>query len=484
MQRLISGIVKRKNWILIGVLIFLAGFGGLVYYSVSKYGSQEKINIGHLDEARYFIQREYINQPVSDSLLLYGAIEEIVRTLDDSSLKFERPNKIKRQDKTKTITFSRKSVARDIAAGWNVIKSFYPEKIWNDNSLLYPAMRGMVKALNDPYSTFHDPKETREMIERLQGNVSGIGIQIIADETRPERKDQATAVIIDVLPESPAARAGIRIGDIITQVDGKTYMTHYNLRMAMLGQVGTRVKLTIRREGVKEPIEISVVRESFNVPPVEWKMLSDIAYLRLEMFSFGVSQDKILAIIRSIQSGKRQSPGPLDQAVNEILKANPKGLIFDLRKNLGGQRDEALVIASYWTGPRTVMKEKYPSGMVYDTKPSLRAQFTTPFGDLPTVVLVDRYTASASEIVAGALQYYKLAFIVGEPTYGKAVAQRGTFLKCGGMLRITSVAWYTPDGKSIEGKGIIPDVKIITTIQDQMEGKDPALEKALEILNQ
>ncbi len=329
---------------------------------------------------------------------------------------------------------------------WNLVKEKYVAQPVDDVKLFYGAMQGLVSGLEDPYSAFFPPKKAEEFAKDLSGEFEGIGAEI------GMQKNQLT--IIAPLPSSPAEKAGLKAGDKIYAIDGKET---FNLSLdeaisAIRGPKGTQVKLTISHDGLEEVEEITVTRDVIVVPTVIWEMKEDkFAYLRISYFN-------------------EKTGIEFDKAVKKIQAKNPQGIILDLRGNPGGYLETAVSVASEWVKNGLIVKEKSSQGEGGKYYSVGKHNFV----GFPTVVLVDGGSASGSEIVAGALQDYKLAKIVGQKTYGKGSVQDFEVLSDGSALKLTIARWHTPNDRQIEGDGIQPDIvldKMFEEIKKWFVGK-------------
>jgi len=445
----------------IAVLLFAVLIGGMTVLFFAQYGTPEKTNTTLLDEPYRTIRLKHLNQPVPDTLLVYGAIDGMVNAVNDTGLVFIRPDKIRKNTEIKSVIYSEKLGPRDIASAINIIRSFYSKDSLSDSLLIRAAIRGMVKNLNDPFSSYLAPEKISVLQEQPK-EMDGLGIQLIADSLN-------RIFIIQVISESPAEKAGLCVGDEIIAIDGQQVVTQVQAHNLLKGKEGQPVKLTINCNGIKQTT--IVIRGKFKNCAVNYKMIGDLAYIEIQSFSLGVSED-------------------FHSAIEQILKNKPKGIILDLRDNPGGLGMEALAIANYWTGRKIIQKEKSARGPCYGLRPpffnyKMRPKIfpiIPPLRDVPTVILVNGHSASASEVLTGALKYYGLATIVGEKTYGKGVGQVTKSLQAGGILVVTSFYWFLPDGQSIHKIGIMPDEEVKLTLEDKIKGLDPQLEKAKELL--
>jgi len=359
----------------------------------------------------------------------------------------------------------------DFSLFWDVWDRLYASYLDRKNldpaKMVYGAISGMVASLQDPYTAFLPPPENKLTKEDLSGAFEGVGIQL-------GYKDERLAVI-SPLAQTPAEKAGVKAGDLILKiVDEKKGIekdtTGISLPEAVnliRGPKGTVVKLTFSREGVEKPFEISLKRDTIVVKSVELK--------------FEEKNGKTIAILKLTRFGERTYQ-EWEEAIKQITKSksqNPnfKGVVLDVRNNPGGFLNGAVFIASEFLpeGTVVVQQDKGEDGKEtysVDRKGNLLAD--------PLIVLVNGGSASASEIVAGALQEKKRAKIVGEKTFGKGTVQEAQDLAGGAGLHVTVARWLLPSGKSIDKEGIKPDFEIKMDGKD--ETKDPQLEKAIEIL--
>ncbi len=339
---------------------------------------------------------------------------------------------------------------------WNIIHTQYVNQPVDDVALMRGAIKGMLDTLEFGRNYYQTAEEYTEAQEILNGrNYTGIGAWVSTD------KEYLT--IISPIKGSPAEAAGLRPNDQIIAIDGEdmTGIDPETARQKVLGPAGTNVTLTILRAG-QEPFDVTITRAQITVPLVEYEMLEgDIAYINLTTFGDSATTE-------------------LRKALNELLAQNPKGLILDLRNNGGGYLEQAVSVASeFLPGKQVVVIEKYGDGGEDPHSTSGRGLAT----DIPLVVLVNGGSASASEIVAGAIQDYGRALLVGETTFGKGSVQILTPLSDDqGVVGITIAAWLTPNGRTIEGTGLTPDVIVERTDEDFDAGRDPQLDKAIELL--
>lgn len=342
---------------------------------------------------------------------------------------------------------------------WEYVHNNYLDKNLSDTKLFYGSLAGMVAGLNDPYSVFMDPDTAQKFSDELQGEFDGIGAEIGVKDNQ--------IVIIAPLPNTPAERAGLKPGDRILAIDQNdtTGMAVDYAVSLIRGVRGTKVKLIMQPYGSSEPKEVEITRDRIAIQLIksELKDLPDgkgkVAYIRLVHFS-------------------ADSDNLFKETWQKLAAAGPKGIIFDLRSNPGGFLDQAIAISSHWIDDGVIVKEKGASVEQKD-------YHSNGAGDLkkiPTVILVNQGSASASEIVTGALQDYSLATIVGEQTFGKGSVQNLEDFSDGSAVKLTIAKWYTPKDRSIDKNGLKPDIEVKLTREDVENDRDPQLEKALQIL--
>jgi carboxyl-terminal processing protease len=323
-----------------------------------------------------------------------------------------------------------------IDQAWNAIFQNYvePTKLDSDN-LSHGAIKGIMDALNDPYSAYLDPETYKLSQSNLQGKFEGIGAEVaLNNDNRP--------VIIAPLASSPAAKAGMKTGDIILAINGKPTdgMSLLEVVLNIRGPAGTPVRLTILHEGETTPIEIEIIRAQITASTVSWEMKGDIAYIRI--FQFGENTND-----------------ELNNALKSIDLKNTAGIILDLRSNPGGLVPTVVDVASHF------LKEGVVITLV-DNKGNRTSDSVRPngvFTDLPMVVLVDQYSASGAEVLTGALRDYKRATIAGTKTFGKGSYDIDIPLQDGSDIYLTVGHWLTPNGQLIEGQGIEPDYVLTVT---------------------
>jgi carboxyl-terminal processing protease len=338
---------------------------------------------------------------------------------------------------------------------WDLVHTRFVDQPVDDTALMRGSIIGMLEALGDEHTSYMDPDQYLQANTELSGEYEGIGAWV---DTGGEY-----LTIVSPMPGSPAEKAGLKAGDVVIGIDGDD-MTGTDPSLVVrriLGPKGTAVRLTLKREGTTEPIEVSVVRESILVPSVESKMLEgDIAYVRLLTFGDETTSD-LRAVLKT------------------LMAETPRGLILDLRGNGGGYLNTAVDVTSEFLQEGVVLTERFGDG----EEEVYRARSGGLATEIPMVVLIDAGSASASEIVAGALQDHERAILVGETTYGKGSVQDWVTLDGdGGAVRVTVARWYTPNDRQINEEGLKPDLEVLISEEDVAAGRDPQLDRALEAL--
>ncbi len=338
---------------------------------------------------------------------------------------------------------------------WRILNNdyYYHDKV-NADTAAYKAAEAMAASVNDPYTVFMPPRTAKNFEDRLTGEVTGIGATV---EQKKDAANHLVLTIVAPLRGSPAEKAGIQGGDELLEADG-VKLTDLPLEDAVdkvRGAKGTTVKLLIRRDGQEFPLE--VLRDTVKIPEIDVSYNGDIAVVQLMQFG-QITDDKF------------------HDTMAEVQAKNPKGIVLDLRNNPGGFLHTAGVVLGTMLPKGTLfatvkVNDGRAESDATDTEPVLHA-------DVPMVVLINKGSASASELVAGALQDYKRATIVGETSFGKGSVQRNFSFDDGSSLKVTIAKWYTPKDRGIDGQGITPDI----VVTQEPGGRDDPLLKALEIL--
>jgi carboxyl-terminal processing protease len=354
-----------------------------------------------------------------------------------------------------------------------IIKENYVEQV-SMKDLIYGALNGMTKSL-DPFSSFFTPKQYEGFRQETEGEFGGVGIEIGMEKGRP--------VVISPIDGTPAFRAGIKPGDVILEINGEdtSNMSLIDVVQRIRGKVGTKVQLTIYRKGMEKPMKIELERALIKIESVRWTTLGDVGYIKLSQFNENVGVQ-------------------VERALKELTSQRVKGIILDLRNDPGGLLSEAVNVADLFLPEgKLVVYTRSRNG---ETQKYFARRKPAVPDDLPVIVLINKGSASASEIVAGALQDYKRAVILGEKSFGKASVQNIIPLEDGSALKLTVAYYYTPLGKLIHNRGIVPDVQVAmeekqeealqeAIRQKKLEGKsglillpekDPQLSKAIELI--
>jgi len=341
---------------------------------------------------------------------------------------------------------------------WKIIEKKYVDRPVDYEKMVYGSVSGLVKSLGDPYSVFMDPEKSKEFIEDMQGTFEGIGAEIgIRDNI---------LTIIAPLEGTPAEKAGLKAGDKIIKIDGETTIdiTLNEAVRKIRGEKGTEVILTIIREGVEESQEIKIIRGTIDVKSVRWELKkingTDLAYIKIRSFSKDTVQE-------------------LNKAANDILSSSAKGIVLDLRNNPGGYLDIAIKVSSFFIDSKEVVViEDFGNGKKRQYKSSGQSKLS----HLPIVVLINKGSASASEILAGALRDIKKVKLVGEKTFGKGSVQELEKLKDGSSVSLTVAKWCTPSGECINKKGLKPDIEVEMDDENLKNKEDKQLEEAMKLL--
>lgn len=339
---------------------------------------------------------------------------------------------------------------------WNLVnKNYVDHDQLDQKQLFYGALKGMVAATGDPYTVFLEPEDNEAFQSDVSGKFEGIGAEI-------GLKDELITIIAP-LDDMPAQKAGLRAGDKIAEIDGASTLglTVDQAVKKIRGPEDTSVTLTIVREGVKEPFKVTVKRGVITIKSVKTSVKDGVTIIKISNFS-------------------ENTDAEFNQALADLLAKQPatKQLIIDLRNNPGGYLDVAVNMIGRWIGDQVAVIERYSQ----DQETPHQAKGPASLRDFQTVVLVNEGSASASEILAGALQDYRLAVLVGAQTFGKGSVQTLEELPDGSAVKITAAKWLTPLGRSINKEGIKPDLEVKPTEAELKAGQDPQLTKALEVL--
>lgn len=340
---------------------------------------------------------------------------------------------------------------------WDVINAEFDGPVPNPEDVLYAAVNGSLETLDDDFTRFVRPEVAERLREDMSGSISGIGAFVRENE-------EGLVEIVRPIDGQPADLAGLASGDIVIEVDGQSVVdaNFDDVLLKVRGPEGSEVTLTVLREREDEPLEFTIVRTTFEVPIVEAEMLgtpdAPVAYVRLTSFN-------------------RNAAESTQAELEKLLALDPVGIIFDLRDNPGGFLDQSIAVADLFLPEGVVLLERNNRG--------LSETFRSDSGDLaeglPLAVLINAGSASASEIVAGAVKDNARGTLIGETTFGKGSVQQVHTLSDGSELRVTIARWYTPDNVSIDQAGISPDIEVETP-EDLGGEEDPQIQQALDFL--
>ncbi len=340
---------------------------------------------------------------------------------------------------------------------WHLVEEHFFGELPDSQHLAWSAIRGALAGLNDSHTTFLEPQPRKLENERLSGKYGGIGAYV--------SQAQDGRIVLDPMPDQPAFEAGVRTGDVVVAVDDTTItpeMTVDDVASLIKGEVGTSVRLTLRRGDADEMIVVDIQRKEIPTPSVEWRMLEEaggVGYARIMLFS-----------------GRTGSE--LKVALEELRTQGMSMLVLDLRGNGGGLLDAAIDVASEFIEEGVVLYEIEKG----EPERARTANAGGGFTEGAMVVLVDGGTASASEIVAGALQDRDRALLIGQKTFGKGSVQSVFDLSDGSSVHITSAQWLTPERHQISADGLTPEIEVDITEEDRSQGLDPQLDRAIELL--
>src|SRR6202140_1744405 len=328
------------------------------------------------------------------------------------------------------------------------VRAHYVEKP-DDSKLVESAINGMLAGL-DPHSSYMDPKGLRDMQVQTRGEFGGLGLEVTMED--------GLVKVVAPIDDTPAAKAGVRAGDILTHLDDEALegLTLNQAVEKMRGPVNTKIRLKIMRKGNDAPIEIAITRDTIQVRSVRMKIEGDdVGYVRITQFN----EQTTVGLKKSITDIINQVPG------GDKLK----GYVIDLRNNPGGLLDQAISVSNAFLERGEIVSTR-------GRDPEETQRFNARPGDLtkgkPVIVLINGGSASASEIVAGALQDHRRATLVGTRSFGKGSVQTIIPLGAGnGALRLTTARYFTPSGKSIQAKGIVPDIEVLQDVPDELKSK-------------
>ena len=345
---------------------------------------------------------------------------------------------------------------------WNLAKEKHVDRPGDDDQLIYGAINGMLQlGYDDQFSAFLEPEINTMASEDLSGSFGGVGVEL-------EIKNGYLTIVAPI-PDTPGDKAGLLAGDMITAIDGEDNSTWTIIESVskMRGQINTTVRLSILRildDGEIKEFDVDIKRALIDVESVKWELLEgDIAYMKIRNFAADTNAE-------------------WDRVVTEIVAAQPKALILDLRNNAGGYITAAVHMVSEFVSGGKVITQDFGQG----DKRIMRVTGEGRLFDIPMVILINRGTASSSEMVTGALQDYERATVIGVNSYGKGVIQEIFSIDLGdkgeASVRIVTARWYTPNDRWVQDDGLEPDIEVKTTMEQYEQGIDPVMERAIEEL--
>jgi carboxyl-terminal processing protease len=366
------------------------------------------------------------------------------------------PEVVQEPKPTQEVILTDEEALRVLQEVWSLVDTEFYGELPSSEERVYGAIRGMLETLDDQYTSFLEPSFAEDQRIKNSGTYEGVGALVRMNEDN-------ILEIVRPFRGSPAEKAGLLPGDMVLAVDGQIIEGYgiYEAIALILGPEGSKVTLTIRRGTDVEPFEIAVERARIEIPNVESEMLEEgeIGYVSLFEFNAKATEQ-------------------LEKAIEGLLDQGATALIFDLRGNPGGFLDQAVSVSDLFLDEGVILIERVSDGK--------EREFTStdegPAQDIPLVVLVNGGSASASEIVAGALQDRGRAILIGETTFGKGSVQLPHTLSDGSELRVTIARWFTPNDRAIHGEGLAPDIEVPLTLEDVEAQQDPQLERAIEYL--
>jgi carboxyl-terminal processing protease len=340
-----------------------------------------------------------------------------------------------------------------VDAVYTILKNDYDGSL-NSAKLINGAKQGLVAATGDPYTEYFDPTAAKDFNNQLAGSITGIGAELGTDSDN-------NIVIVSPLSGYPAEKAGLKPKDIIAAVDNQSTqgMSVDSVVRKIRGKEGTKVNLTVVR-GNQKPFEVTITRQKITVPSVKYQEDGNIGYLRISQFN-------------------GDTVNLAQKAAQEFKAKGVKGVVLDLRSDPGGYLNAAVGVSSLWLDKGKTIVQERRGGQVVSTQTATGGNI---LAGLPTIVLIDGGSASASEITAGALRDNGAAQLVGVKSFGKGSVQQVENFPDGSELKVTVARWFTPRGKNIDKQGINPDVSVSISDQDIAAGTDPQKDKAYSLL--
>jgi carboxyl-terminal processing protease len=400
---------------------------------------------------------EFYVDPLDDQVLMEGALNGMASVVDEPDVEEIVDDVLPEEHDhaADSQTDDIEKIFEPFWEVWDVLHERYPDSL-DDYVLMEHALIGMMVAVGDPHTDYMDPETYAAVNESMSGEYEGIGATVRQNE------ETGGLELISIMEGSPAEKAGLRPGDQIVMVEGEeiTDLSQSEIITLVRGPAGSSVRLGILRPGKADILEFEVVRDRISISSVSYELMEgDIGYVRISQFEFATTE-----LMR--------------EALEEMDANNLSGLILDVRSDPGGYLSTSIEVASAYIQEGPIVLERGPG-----RENTYEALGNAIAPDVPMVVLVDQGSASASELIAGALQDRGRATIVGMPTFGKGSVQTWRDLSNGGGIRITISRWYTPDGHSVSEVGIKPDIEVPVTMEDIESGEDPQLAAAISILD-
>lgn len=398
--------------------------------------------------------------PVLSFLLGWGLCLQILNGQETEQPKEETQQKVieKSTNVTSFLDKKRKEKEVDLSIFWEawhqMEANYLHTEVLDVQDQIYGATKGLISSLDDPYTVFMTPSEYSDFEQAMSGEFQGIGAEIGVKN--------GSIVIIAPLKGSPAEVSGLMAGDVIFKIDGESTqgVSIQEAVTKIRGPKGEKVELTVLREGENEPIDISIVRDNIILKSVEWRMEDDIAIVEISQFGNSVLRE-------------------FNEFLSEALLLKPKGIIVDLRNNGGGLLDACVEIASEFIEDKVIVRTE---GGRFGNTAEILSNKTGSFLDVPLIVLINKGSASASEIFAGAMQDHQRGLLIGEQSFGKGSVQNLIPLSDGSSLKVTMAEWLTPLGRSINEQGISPELEIERTKEHFDNDEDPVMDEALDLI--
>ncbi|HEY0907965.1 MAG TPA: S41 family peptidase [Candidatus Paceibacterota bacterium] len=357
---------------------------------------------------------------------------------------------------------------------WNILNERYAGTSTSDQAKVYGAIEGLASSLGDPYTVFFPPEESKIFASEIAGAFEGVGMEVGIKDGK--------LVVVAPIKDAPAEKAGVRAGDFIVKIDDtdSLYLQTDEAVKLIRGKAGTKVKLTLSRETSKAPLEIFITRATIDLPTVKTSIKGDAASAGETSGGTGLRKDGIFVI--SLYSFSANSANLFRGALKEFIDSGSHKLVLDLRGNPGGYLEASVDMAS-WFLPKDKVIVSEEFGKDRDPHVYYSKGYDIFTDQLKMVILVDGGSASASEILAGALSENGVAKLVGTKTFGKGSVQQLVDITEDTSLKVTIAKWLTPNGNSISKQGIVPDYVVPITEADLAAKRDPQMDKAVELLS-